>query len=189
MAEPMDILIIDDDETFSSVLGRACRRRGLQPGYAHDAEQALALLNTFAIASAAEAGPVAAPLILLDLKLGEQSGLALIEPILERLPQAKIVILTGYSSIATAVEAVKLGAIQYLCKPATTDEILAAFEQVEGDADVPLADKPPSVDRLEWEHIQRILAEHQGNISATARALGMHRRTLQRKLYKRPVRQ
>src|SRR5690625_7685783 len=95
--------------------------------------------------------------------------------------------ISGYSSIATAVEAVKLGAVQYLCKPATVDEILAAFEHTEGDADVALPENPLSVDRMEWEYIQRTLAQHQGNISATARALGMHRRTLQRKLYTRPA--
>lgn len=184
MPTSADILIIDDDEVFSSVLARACRRRGLNPVCAHEGEQALTLLKKW---QAAE--PEASPRIVLDLKLGQQSGLMLIEPILELLPNAHIVILTGYSSIATAVEAVKLGAVQYLCKPATVDEILAAFEHTEGDADVALPENPPSVDRLEWEYIQRTLAQHQGNISATARALGMHRRTLQRKLYKRPIRQ
>jgi two-component system response regulator RegA len=97
------------------------------------------------------------------------------------------VILTGYSSVATAVEAVKLGAVNYLCKPANTDEILAAFTQQTGNVDVAIADERPSVDRVEWEHIQKVLTENQGNISAAARALGMHRRTLQRKLNKRPV--
>jgi two-component system response regulator RegA len=98
-----------------------------------------------------------------------------------------ILILTGYSSISTAVEAIKLGAINYLCKPASADEIVAAFKNTEANAQVPMEDSPPSVNRLEWEHIQRVLNENQGNISATARSLGMHRRTLQRKLQKRPV--
>ncbi len=95
--------------------------------------------------------------------------------------------LTGYSSISTAVEAIKLGALNYLCKPADADDILNAFEQAQGNADAEISVHPPSVNRLEWEHIQRVLNEHDGNISATARALGMHRRTLQRKLQKRPV--
>lgn len=190
MTETVDLLIIDDDEAFTAVLGRACRRRGLRTAAAHTGSQALALLTDWIGAMPADepAETATAPRILLDLKLGEQSGLALIEPMLALAPQARIVVLTGYSSIATAVEAVKLGAVQYLCKPTGAEEILAAFEHVEGDANVPLSDRAPSVDRLEWEHIQRILAENQGNVSATARALGMHRRTLQRKLYKRPVR-
>ena len=95
-------------------------------------------------------------------------------------------VLTGYASIATAVEAIKLGATQYLSKPANADEIVAAFGHVASDA-VPVNAHPPSVERLEWEHIQRVLQENQGNISATARALNMHRRTLQRKLSKAPV--
>lgn len=176
MPEPVDILIIDDDEAFCAVLARACRRRGLNPLCVHDGDNARRVL--------AEQQP---PRVLLDLKLGEQSGLALIEPIRQLAPQASIVILTGYSSIATAVEAVKLGATHYLCKPARADDILAAFDQTSGDAEVELSATPHSVDRLEWEHIQRVLNENQGNISATARALGMHRRTLQRKLQKRPV--
>jgi two-component system response regulator RegA len=98
------------------------------------------------------------------------------------------VVLTGYSSIATAVEAIKLGAINYLCKPADADDVMAAFEHPDADPNVELADNPPSINRITWEHIQKVLQEHDGNISATARALGMHRRTLQRKLQKRPVR-
>ncbi|MEC8429588.1 MAG: helix-turn-helix domain-containing protein, partial [Pseudomonadota bacterium] len=115
-------------------------------------------------------------------------GLPLIPKLKQQLPQLDIVMLTGYSSINTAVEAIKLGASNYLCKPANADEILAAFE-AEPDADIEISNAPISVNRLEWEHIQKVLAEHEGNVSATARALGMHRRTLQRKLQKRPVRQ
>ena len=100
-----------------------------------------------------------------------------------------MVVLTGYASIATAVEAIKLGATHYLAKPANADEIVAAFARIEGDADLAVNDQPLSVDRLEWEHIQRVLQEHEGNVSATARALKMHRRTLQRKLGKYPVRE
>jgi two-component system response regulator RegA len=99
-----------------------------------------------------------------------------------------IVVLTGYASVATAVEAIKLGATHYLAKPVDAEELLAAFQRTSGDASVPVAERPLSVNRLEWEHIQRILHDHGGNVSATARSLGMHRRTLQRKLAKRPVR-
>ena len=103
-------------------------------------------------------------------------------------PDCRVVVLTGYSSIATAVEAIKLGAVNYLCKPADADEILASLERDTGDPDIDIADSPPSINRVTWEHIQKVLQEHDGNISATARALGMHRRTLQRKLQKRLVR-
>ena len=96
--------------------------------------------------------------------------------------------LTGYASIATAVEAIKLGAIHYLTKPADADEIVAALHKDEGDDSVEIKDKPLSIKRLEWEHLQKILVEHDNNISAAARALGLHRRTLQRKLEKKPVR-
>jgi two-component system response regulator RegA len=97
--------------------------------------------------------------------------------------------LTGYASIATAVEAIKLGAVHYVTKPADADEIVTALHRDEGDATVEIKEKPLSVRRLEWEHLQKVLVEHGGNISAAARALGMHRRSLQRKLEKRPVRE
>jgi two-component system response regulator RegA len=121
-----------------------------------------------------------------DLKIPGPSGLVLIKRLKELDAATRIVMLTGYASIATAVEAVKLGATHYLAKPADADEIVAAFHKTEGDAEAALSVTPLSVDRLEWEHIQRVLAEHDGNISATARALNMHRRTLQRKLVKNP---
>jgi len=124
-----------------------------------------------------------------DLRLGDASGLGLIEALHALDPRTRIVMLTGYASIATAVEAIKLGATHYLTKPADPDEIIAALGRTSGDADIPVAAHPPSVERLEWEHIQKVLNQHQGNISATARALKMHRRTLQRKLAKRPVRE
>jgi two-component system response regulator RegA len=104
-------------------------------------------------------------------------------------PNIQTVILTGYSSIATAVEAIKLGAMNYLIKPASADDIVSSFEQVKGSVEAEVQEVPPSVNRLEWEHIQRVLKENNGNISGTARNLGMHRRTLQRKLLKRPVKQ
>ena len=127
--------------------------------------------------------------MVLDLNLNGSSGLALIPQLLAINPACRIVVLTGYASITTAVDAIKLGAVQYLAKPVEIEAILAAFESDDApDLDVVAPDEPLSVDRLEWEHIQRVLNENDGNISATARALKMHRRTLQRKLSKRPVR-
>ncbi|MGO2241527.1 MAG: response regulator transcription factor [Halomonas sp.] len=171
------LLIIDDDEMFCHVLNRALTRRGYSVIVAHDAEQAIAM--------AAQHLPTMATL---DLKLENSSGLKLLPELLAITPHCRIVVLTGYSSIATAVEAIKLGAANYLCKPVDADDVLIAFERQSGDPDIELADNPPSINRITWEHIQKVLQEHDGNISATARALGMHRRTLQRKLQKRPVR-
>ena len=171
------LLIVDDDEMFCHVLNRALTRRGYEVIVAHDADQALAM--------AAQYLPTMATL---DLKLENSSGLKLLPELLAISPQCRIVVLTGYSSIATAVEAIKLGAVNYLCKPVDADDVLTAFERQSGYPDIELADNPPSINRITWEHIQKVLQEHDGNISATARALGMHRRTLQRKLQKRPVR-
>jgi len=123
-----------------------------------------------------------------DLSLPDASGLALIPALRGLDAGVRIVVLTGYASVATAVEAIKLGAVHYLAKPADADDVVASLGRIEGDPKVEVARRPPSVNRLAWEHIQRVLAEHGGNLSATARALGMHRRTLQRKLGKRPVR-
>jgi two-component system response regulator RegA len=114
--------------------------------------------------------------------------LSLIDTFLRLNPRARIVVLTGYASIATAVEAIKLGAVHYLTKPTDATEILEALHQDEGNAAVEVAEQPLSVGRLEWEHIQKVLADCGGNVSKAARQLGMHRRTLQRKLAKRPVR-
>ena len=168
------LLLADDDETFCAVLARALGKRGFDVTVAHSAEQAIAL--------ARDNPPEYA---VTDLKMGGASGLALVQALREIDPATRIVVLTGYASIATAVEAIKLGATQYLSKPANADEIVAAFGH-SPNTDAPLNAQPPSVGRLEWEHIQRVLHEHEGNISATARALNMHRRTLQRKLLKRP---
>jgi two-component system, response regulator RegA len=171
------ILVIDDDETFNAVLTRALRRRGLEADGAVDGDAALA-----------KAQRLRPDRVVLDLNLAGNSGLALIDPLLAINPDCRIVVLTGYASIATAVDAIKLGAVQYLAKPVEVDAIVAAFDTgAQPNADELLSVEPLSVDRLEWEHIQRVLHEHDGNISATARALKMHRRTLQRKLAKRPV--
>ncbi len=124
----------------------------------------------------------------MDLKLHEDSGLRWIETIRHCNPDCHITLLTGYASISTAVEAIKLGADDYLAKPVTAREILQRINlQETRGAETPINDKPMSVDRLEWEHIQKVLSDNEGNISASARALGMHRRTLQRKLAKKPV--
>lgn len=175
--EKSRILIVDDDPHFSAILAGAFRRRGYAVECRHDGASALAVCAEQAF-----------DLAVLDLKLEQESGLQLIAPLKERLPSLRIVVLTGYSSIATAVEAVKLGAENYLCKPASVADILAAFKAGDPDPGTDIPETPPSVERLEWEHIQRELARNDGNISATARSLGMHRRTLQRKLQKRPVR-
>jgi two-component system response regulator RegA len=124
----------------------------------------------------------------IDLKMPGPSGLELVKKLKELDAHTRIVVLTGYASIATAVEAIKLGAIHYLAKPADADEIVAAFQRDSGNAAVAVEAKPLPLSRLEWEHIQKVLTESGGNISETARRLGMHRRTLQRKLAKRPAR-
>lgn len=174
----MRILIVDDDAAFRQALSRAFQRRGLLPLQAGNAAEALAAVR--------EQVPEAC---VLDLRIGQDSGLRLLPELLALVPDLEVVVLTGYASIATAVEAVKLGAIDYLPKPADADEILAALRGEGGVDPGAVQDTPPmSVDRLEWEHIQKVLAEHNGNVSETARSLGMHRRTLQRKLQKRPVR-
>ncbi len=171
------LLIIDDDVTFGEILQRSMCRRGLDASFASNSFEALQLLQQHRYAKA-----------VVDLKIGSESGLDVVKELLSRQEDMEIVVLTGYSSIATAVQAIKAGARNYLCKPADADEILAAFDETVSES-TEITTQPPSVDRLAWEHIQKVLSEHDGNISATARALGMHRRTLQRKLNKRPVKQ
>lgn len=171
------LLLVDDDEVFCSVLARALRRHGFEVEVAHDVESGL---------GAATREPPAYALI--DLCLPESSGLVMVERLRALSGDTRIVVLTGYASIATAVEAVKLGAVHYLTKPAGVDDIIQAFNREAGDVSTPPPPQPMSVSRLEWEHIQKVLMECDGNISMTARRLGMHRRTLQRKLQKRPVR-
>ena len=172
------LLLVDDDEAFRKVLTRAMERRGYAVTAASDVPQALA--------AAQSQSPEYA---VVDLKMPGESGLVLIEKLIELDPNTRIVMLTGYASIATAIEAIKLGATHYLAKPVDADEVVSALNKTEGNSALDVADSPLSVDRLEWEHIQRVLAEHEGNVSATARALKMHRRTLQRKLGKKPVKE
>lgn len=179
-----NMLIIEDDDTFSATLVRALQRRGCAAVAARTASSALALAQKAAPAT-----------VVLDLNLAGDSGLKLIPRLLALNPACRIVVLTGYASIATAVDAIKLGAVQYLAKPVDLDTLLRAFgHSLDGERATPepglvapISAVPMSVDRMEWEHIQRVLNEHQGNISSTARALNMHRRTLQRKLLKRPA--
>jgi two-component system response regulator RegA len=169
------MLVADDDALFCDVLARALMRRGFKVEVAHSLRQALECLE------------LGAPnFAVVDLKMPDGSGLTLVERIRSLDPATRIVVLTGFASVATAVEAIKLGAIHYLPKPADADEIVAAFGREEGDAEIPVKRQPLSVERLEWEHIQKVLSENGGNVSATARALNMHRRTLQRKLGKKP---
>ena len=171
-------LVVDDDEVYLQVLSKALTRRSLNVISATSVEQALLLI---------EQSPP--DLAVLDLKLEGQSGLHLIKPILSKSPQCKILMLTGYASITTAVDAIKLGASNYLSKPADADQILAALHKVAKPSENQPNTAPMSINRLEWEHIQRTLKENDNNISAAARSLGMHRRTLQRKLQKRPKKQ
>ncbi|HCX27400.1 MAG TPA: two-component system response regulator [Cellvibrionales bacterium] len=171
-------LLVDDDEVFCSILSRALERREITTSTANSPQQAIELIQ--------QLGNIFSHAVI-DLNMGKESGLALIPQLLNFDAQLKIVVLTGYSSIATTVEAIKRGASNYLCKPASVDEILAAFNENNINEQKLVSSKPLSVDRLEWEYIQKTLAENDGNVSATARALGMHRRTLQRKLQKKPV--
>ncbi|MBL4607431.1 MAG: response regulator transcription factor [Pseudomonadales bacterium] len=171
-------LIVDDDEVYLQVLCKALTRRGLIVHSAPSAELALEELER-----------TVPDLAVIDLKLEGQSGLHLIKPLITKNPQCKILMLTGYASITTAVDAIKLGAINYLSKPADADQIITALHTEAGLVEHEPAASPMSINRLEWEHIQRTLKEHDNNISAAARSLGMHRRTLQRKLQKRPKKQ
>lgn len=170
------LLIVDDDQTLCLVLQKAMQKRGFDTRIANNVEQGIQL--------ASEDPPEYA---IIDLSMPGESGLSLIVRLKQIDPHTRMVVLTGYASVATAVEAIKLGAKHYLAKPADADEILQAFHRDEGDANVPVPIRPLSVARLEWEHIQKVLNECEGNISETARRLNMHRRTLQRKLNKRPV--
>jgi len=175
--EQATLLLVDDDVIFCKVLGKALGNRGFTVLVAHSVEQAIPLAHSHQ-----------PELAVVDLKMHGTSGLTLVKELHELDPATRIVMLTGYASIATAVEAIKLGATQYLTKPANADEILAAFGHLP-NPDLTFNAQPASVDRLEWEHLNRVLHEHGGNISATARALNMHRRSLQRKLARQPLQQ
>lgn len=169
------LLLVDDDKVFCDVLANAMTKRGFDVTCAHSVDHALECTKTFAPEYA-----------IIDLRLPGSSGLVLVEKLRALDPGTRIVMLTGYASITTAVEAIKLGAIHYLAKPVDADEIMNAFERTEGDSSARINTHALSVGQFEWEYIQRILIENNGNISATAKKLNMHRRTLQRKLNKSP---
>jgi two-component system, response regulator RegA len=171
------LLLVDDDIVLSEVLARTLAVRGFEVRVAHTAEQAARLVD--------DDPPQCA---VIALKLPDASGLKLLSALLGLNPHMRIVVLTGYPSIRTAVEAIKLGATDYLAKPANLDEVVSALQRDGGNDGVPIGKKPMSVHRAEWEYISRVLRENDGNISASARALSMDRRTLQRKLRKRPPR-
>lgn len=172
--EERHLLIIDDDDSYRDILSRALSRRGFVVATAASVQEGLENCRAH--------DP---EYIMLDLNLAGQSGLNLIQPLLDIVPAARIVILTGYASIQTAVGALKLGAVQYLPKPASIADIVKALlEDKVAIPEIPDEDRM-TVQHLEWEYIQRTLGEHGGNIAATARALKMHRRTLQRKLAKK----
>ena len=167
-------LLVDDDALFLRTLQRALLKRGIEADTASDSSTALALARTGALDFA-----------LVDLKIGKESGLRLIEPLKEIRPSARVVMMTGYASVATAVEAIKAGADDYLLKPVSVDAILRVLSD-ESEAAPEPDDSMIPLSRLEWEHIQQALRATDGNISAAARLLGVQRRSLQRKLAKRP---
>lgn len=174
LANNHKLLLVDDDPTFCAVMSNAMKRRGFNVTVAHNVAEAKAM---------AEIQPPEYALV--DLKMPGESGLTLIQFLHVLEPSMRIIMLTGYAAIATAVEAIKLGATYYLSKPVNADEVVVAFNKSAGDSDIAIAQTPMSVDQLEWEHIQRVLTEQNGNVTAAAHALNMHRRTLQRKLSKR----
>lgn len=171
------LLIVEDDAAFARTLARSFERRGYRVLLAASIDQAAELLE--------EHSPGYA---VVDLKLnGNTSGLAAVQMLHKHDPEMLIVVLTGYASINTAVEAIKLGACQYLAKPSNTDDIEAAFGHVAGATEVELTNRATSIKTLEWERIHEVLVESNFNISEAARRLGMHRRTLARKLEKQRV--
>ena len=167
------LLLVDDDEAFLRRLGRAMERRGFAVEMAGSVAQALAAIAVRAPAYA-----------VVDLRLGDGNGLDVVERLRERRDDARVIVLTGYGAIASAVAAVKIGAIDYLSKPADAAEVTRALLAQEGDLPEP-PENPMSADRVLWEHIQRVYEMCDRNVSETARRLGMHRRTLQRILAKR----
>ena len=168
------LLLADDDPVFRRVMGRALVRRGFEVHEAGSADEVVPL-----------AGAVQPSHVVLDLRLADRSGLHLIEPLLMLDTSLRIVVLSGYASLATAIDAVKLGAVYYLPKPTDADAVVAAFSHAKPTPQTIDEAPPVSLARHQWEQIQRVLADNGGNVSATARALGMHRRTLQRRLAKR----
>lgn len=169
------LLVLDDDAPLRTRLGRALEQRGFEPTLVGSVQEAIAAVKVRAPAYA-----------VLDMRLEDGSGLKVVEAVREARPDAKIIMLTGYGNIATAVQAVKAGAVDYLSKPADADDVVRAL-LAKGDAPAP-PENPMSADRVRWEHIQRVYELCNHNVSETARRLNMHRRTLQRILAKRAPR-
>jgi len=170
------LLIVDDNVELAMTLARSFERRGFRSVVVHSTESAL------------ERAPIDRPYgAVVDLRMGGASGLECVRGLINIDPGMRIVVVTGYASITTAVEAIKLGACHYLAKPVNADDILGAFERTSGTTDVEVADRRSSLKNHEWERINEVLVETDYNISETARRLGMHRRTLARKLAKKPV--
>jgi two-component system response regulator RegA len=176
VSDTRTLLIVEDDEVFRSRLERALSARGFVTTATGS--------HGGALAAARKESPECA---LVDLKLQGPSGLDVVRDLVALDPSTTVVVMTGYGSIATAVQAVKLGAKAYLTKPVDADQIVAAFDQETGGGDAAPTAQPLA--RVEWEHIQRVLADCDGNVSRAARVLGIHRRSLQRKLVKHPVRE
>jgi len=176
------ILLVDDDERFRSRMARAFEERGYETQQAGGYESAAAIAENESTEYA-----------VVDLRMPGKSGLEVVRELHRIDPATKVVVLTGYGSIATALEAVRLGATHYLTKPADVDEVIAAFGRGETEADAEVlsaereAPQTPSLARVEWEHIQRVLTDCGGNITKAAERLGIHRRSLQRKLAKFPM--
>ena len=176
MTPDRSLIVVEDDEGFARTLKRSFERRGYEVVLAGSIEEVRKVLAERSFGHA-----------VVDLKLGGASGLACVELLHTHDEEMLIVVLTGFASINTAVEAIKLGARQYLAKPSNTDDIEAAFNHVAGATDVEVTNRTTSVKTLEWEHIHAVLAETDFNISEAARRLGMHRRTLARKLEKQRI--
>jgi two-component system, response regulator RegA len=170
------LLLVDDDKPFVSRLARAMEGRGFVVDTAENVEEAVAKVK--------QAAPAFA---VVDMRLGDGNGLDVVSALRDKRPDARIIILTGYGNIATAVTAVKLGAVDYLSKPADADDIYAALTRTADERAEP-PENPMSADRVRWEHIQRVYEMCERNVSETARRLNMHRRTLQRILAKRAPR-
>lgn len=177
MKPDRSLVIVEDDATFARTLKRSFEKRDYDVVVCEDKDALVRALETKAPDYA-----------VVDLKLGAGSGLECVKLLSARDASMRIVVLTGFASIATAVEAIKLGACHYLAKPANTEDIETAFGRAEGDVSVPLTGRPTSIKNLEWERIHETLVDTGFNISETARRLGLHRRTLARKLEKRVVR-
>ena len=174
--EDRSLLVVDDDAPFRNRLARAMEKRGFEPVMAESVAEGLSVCRTAPTAYA-----------VVDLRLEDGNGLDVVEALREARPDARIVVLTGYGAIATAVAAVKIGAVDYLSKPADANDVEKALLTSEGDKPPP-PENPMSADRVRWEHIQRVFELCDRNVSETARRLNMHRRTLQRILAKRSPR-